>query len=187
KAREANMPLDNVERAIKKGAGETDGVRLENVIYEGFGPAGVAIMLDALTDNRNRTVSEIRKIFETRGGTLGGSNSVNWLFERKGLITLPAGKTSEDEMIAVAIEVSADDATLSDDIFEITCPPEQLVHIKKDLITKGFTPKTAEISFIPKNYVTLSGETAKKVLELVESLEDHDDVQNVYANFDIQN
>lgn len=186
KAREVNMPADNVERAIKKGAGELEGVRLENAIFEGYGQHGIAIMVEALTDNRNRTTPEIRKIFESRGGSLGSANSVSWMFERKGLITIPAANVNEDDLIALALDIGADDAVQSGDVFEVTCPPEQLGKVKKALTDKGYKLQTADATLIPKNYITLSGEAAQKIMNLMELLEDHDDVQNVYANFDIK-
>jgi len=185
KARSVNMPAENVDRAIKKGAGELEGVRLESTIFEGYGPNGVAIMVEVLTDNRNRTTPEIRKIFDARGGSLGSANSVSWMFERKGLITIPAAKASEDEIIGVALDVGADDASLAGDIFEIISSPDQMENIKKSLIAKGFTPQSAEITFIPKNYISLNKDAGQKIMGLLEALEDQDDVQNVYANFDI--
>ncbi|MFH1227675.1 MAG: YebC/PmpR family DNA-binding transcriptional regulator [Planctomycetota bacterium] len=185
KARSVNMPAENVERAIKKGAGELEGVRLESSMFEGYGPKGVAIMVEVLTDNRNRTTPEIRKIFDGRGGSLGGANSVSWMFERKGLLTIPAAKINEDEIITIALEVGADDASLSGDIFEIICAPDQMENIKKSLAAKGFTPQTSEVTYIPKNYISLDKDSGQKILALMEALEDQEDVQNVYANFDI--
>jgi YebC/PmpR family DNA-binding regulatory protein len=186
KAREVNMPADNVERAIKKGAGELEGVRLEDAIFEGYGQHGIAIMVEALTDNRNRTTPEIRKIFESRGGSLSSANSVSWMFERKGLITIPAANVNEDDLIALALDIGADDAVQAGDVFEVTCPPDQLAKVKKALTDKGYKLQTADATLIPKNYITLSGEAAQKIMTLMELLEDHEDVQNVYANFDIK-
>ncbi len=184
KAREVNMPKDNVEKAIKKGTGELAGVNLINITYEGYGPKGVAIMVETLTDNRIRTISEIRKIFETKGGNLGSTNCVSWIFERKGFFAIE-NKMPEDELLNLAIEAGADDASLVGDVFEITCGPKDFEKVKAALKEKKLTPKTAEITLVPKNYITLNAEDGRRVLELTEALEDNDDVQNVYANFDI--
>lgn len=187
KAREVNMPRDNVDRAIKKGAGgDQEGSKLESVMYEGFGKAGVAVMAEALTDNRNRTVSEIRKIYETKGGRLGEVNSVKRMFERKGFFVIPKGSNQEDAVLTAALEAGASDAELIDDIFEITCDPKDFDSVRKALKAKGFELKTSEIVYQPVNYVPVNDrEDGRKLVELVEALEDHDDVQNVYANFDI--
>lgn len=185
KAREVNMPNDNIDRAIKKGSGELGGAQLESVMYEGYGPAGIAIMVEALTDNRNRTVSEIRKIFETRGGTLGESNSVRWMFDRKGFITIPKDNIKEDEVLTAALDVGADDAALAGEAYEITCGQQETEQIKQALIKKGFKPKSAEVIYLPKNYIGLSQSDSARIIALMDALEDHDDVQNVYANFDI--
>lgn len=186
RAREVNMPKDNVERAIKKGAGGTEGQILETVYYEGFGPAGIALMVEAITDNRNRAVSEIRKIIETRGGRLGDVNSVRRLFERKGVFNIPKGTLKEDEVLSIALEAGAADAELVDDIFEITCDPKDFAIVKKFLKGKGLELATSELSYIPKEYVPVKTKNdARKILDLIEAIEDHDDVQGVYANFDI--
>jgi YebC/PmpR family DNA-binding regulatory protein len=185
KAREVNMPRDNVDKAIKKGSGETDGIRFETSIYEGYGPGGVAFMVETLTDNRNRTVSEIRKIMESRGGSLGAANCVSWLFERKGLFLVPATAASEDAMINLGLELGADDVQLAGDVYEITCTPTLIEKIKASLIEKGITLKSAEITSIPKNYISVDATMGKRLLDLTELLEDHDDVQNIYANFDL--
>ncbi|MEK7449540.1 MAG: YebC/PmpR family DNA-binding transcriptional regulator [Planctomycetota bacterium] len=184
KAREMNMPKENVDKAIKKGTGELEGSQIESVIYEGFGPGGAAIMVETLTDNRNRTIPEIRRIFEMRGGNLGATNSVNWMFERKGFFTI-AGNLPEDELLSAALEAGAADAELAGDVFEITCSPKDFEKVKTALIAKKLTPKTAEITFVPKNYVAVNQKDGQRLMELTEALEDHDDVQNVYANFDI--
>jgi len=185
KARAVNMPSDNVDRAIKKGAGELDGVILETVVYEGYGPGGAAIMAEALSDNRNRTSSEIRKVFELHNGKMGGSNSVNWFFERKGVITIIADKTQEDAILSTALDAGAEDVTSEEDTFEITTDPKDIEKVKTALKQKGFTHKTADITLVPKNYVTLNKHDGEKIIRLMEALEDHDDVQNVYSNFDI--
>ncbi|MFH1230548.1 MAG: YebC/PmpR family DNA-binding transcriptional regulator [Planctomycetota bacterium] len=185
KARAVNMPNDNVDRAIKKGAGELEGVNLETVVYEGYGPGGAAIMAEVLTDNRNRTSSEIRKAFELHNGKLGASNSVNWFFERKGVITIPADKTKEDAIMTTALDAGAEDVTFEGDTFEITTDSRDIEKVKTALKQKGFTHKTADITLVPKNYVTLSKHDGDKIIKLMEALEDHEDVQNVYSNFDI--
>lgn len=185
-AREVNMPKDNVERAIKKGAGGGEGVQLESTFYEGFGPAGVAIMLEAITDNRNRTVSEIRKIFETRNGRLGEVNSVRYLFERKGLFTVSASAYKEDEILNAALESGAGDAELAGDVFEITCDPKDFIAVKKKLTDKGIKLKSAELTYVAKDYIPINDkEEARKILDMMDALEDHEDVQTVYTNFDI--
>lgn len=185
KAREVNMPRETVDKAIKKGAGETEGVNFEKVFYEGYGPGGVAFMIEALTDNRNRTVSEIRKIIETKSGNLGNANCVSWLFENKGFLTIPAEVASEDAMIELGLEVGADNVELAGDVYEITCDPKDFDKVKKALAEKKINSKTAEITQIPKTYITVDEATGRKLLELISALEDHDDVQNVYANFDL--
>jgi YebC/PmpR family DNA-binding regulatory protein len=186
RAREVNMPKDNVERAIKKGLGGTEGLQLETVFYEGFGPAGIALMVEAITDNRNRAVSEIRKIFDTRGGRLGEVNSVRRLFVHKGFFNIPAGSLKEDEVLNIALEAGADDAELVGNVFEITCDPKDFATVKKFLKAKGLELTSSEITYVPKEYVPISHKNeGRKILDLMENLEDHDDVQNVYANFDI--
>jgi YebC/PmpR family DNA-binding regulatory protein len=185
KARAVNMPNDNVDRAIKKGAGELDGVKLETVIYEGYGPGGAAIMAEALTDNRNRTSSEIRKIFELHNGKMGANNSVNWFFERKGVITIIADKSKEDTILSTALDAGAEDVTSEEDTFEVITDSKDMEKVKTALKQKGFAHKTAEISLVPKNYVTLNKHDGEKIIKLMESLEDQEDVQNVYSNFDI--
>lgn len=186
KAREVNMPKENVERAIKKASGDSEASKLENVMYEGFGPAGVALMAEAITDNRNRTVSEIRKVFETNGGRLGEVNSVRRFFDRKGFFTIPQGSHKEDDILNAALEAGADDAELVDEVFEISCDPKNFESVKKSLKEKNLELKTNELTFVPNNYIPVSDkESGAKILKLMETLEDHDDVQSVYANFDI--
>lgn len=185
KAREVNMPRETVDKAIKKGAGETEGVSFEKVFYEGYGPGGVAFMIETLTDNRNRTVPEIRKIVETHSGNLGNANCVSWLFENKGFFTIPVEVASEDAMIELGLEVGADNVELAGDVYEITCDPKDFDKVKKALAEKKINPKTAEITQIPKTYITVDEATGRKLLELISALEDQEDVQNVYANFDL--
>jgi len=185
KAREANMPKENIERAIKKGTGELEGEQLEEVTYEGYGPGGVAFLVEVLTDNRNRTASEIRKIFERKGGSLASQGSVSWMFNTKGLFLVDASKVDEDTLYEVAIEVGAEDVKLDETTFEVTCAPQDFDKVRKALEEKNIPLESAEISQLPQNYVDVTGETARKVLELMEALEEHDDVQNIYANFNI--
>jgi len=186
RAKEVNMPKDNVERAVKKGLGGTEGLQLETVYYEGFGPAGIALMVEAITDNRNRAVSEIRKIFDTRGGRLGDVNSVRRLFDRKGFFTIPAGSLKEDEVLNIALEAGADDAELVGSVYEITCDPKDFGSVKKFLKDKKLELATSELTYVPKEYIPISNKNeSRKIIDLMEALEDHDDVQNVFANFDI--
>lgn len=185
-AREANMPQDNIKKAIQRGTGELPGVNYEEVIYEGYGPAGVAVMLEATTDNRNRTTAELRKIFSQNGGNLGENGCVAWMFSMKGYISIDKTKVTEDEIIAVALEAGADDVrTEDDDVFEVMTSPENFEKVKTALESKKIPIETAEVSYQPATYIKLHGEDAKKMLKLMESLEDHEDTKNVYANFDI--
>ena len=184
-ARQRSMPKDNIDRAIKKGTGELEGITLEELSYEGYGPGGVAIILDTLTDNRNRLVSELRFIFSRNGGNLGESGSVGWMFKKHGVITIEKEASDEDKLIEVALDAGADDVSSDADTFQVTTPPEKL-HVVRDAIEKaGIAIGTAELTRIPENTVAVSGHTAEQVLELLEALEDHDDIQSVSANFDI--
>ena len=186
KAKKASMPNDNIDRAIKKGTGEGgDAAHFDEVIYEGYGPEGVAVMCEILTDNRNRTASEIRKIFEVHGGNLGSTNCVAWMFERKGLFLVPAANVDEERLFEVALEAGADDVKRSGDNFEVTCAPEVFGEVQETFENEKIPTDLAEISQIPANTVDLDAESGRKVLKLMESLEDHDDVQNVTANFNI--
>ncbi|MDI6733256.1 MAG: YebC/PmpR family DNA-binding transcriptional regulator [Planctomycetota bacterium] len=185
KARSVNMPNDNIERAIKKGAGELGTAKMETVVYEGYGPGGAAVMVETLTDNRNRTASEIRKIFELNNSKLGEANSVNWFFERKGVIHIPAESVNEDLLLGEALDSGAEDVRLEDDVFEVITDPKDTEKVKDTLKQKGFNYKIVEITFIPKTYITLNKTEGGKIIKLMEILEDNDDVQNVYSNFDI--
>jgi YebC/PmpR family DNA-binding regulatory protein len=184
-ARAASMPKDNIERAIKKGTGELDGGNVEEVIYEGYGPGGVAIMCDIMTDNRNRTASEVRKLFEVHGGKLGGANSVAYLFQRKGMFVLPASAASEDALLEIVLEAGAEDVRREDDRFVVLCDPDAYSAVSEALAAAGLAPETKQVTRIPTNTVDLDGDMARKVLKLMEALDDHDDVQNVSANFNI--
>lgn len=184
-ARAVSMPKENIERAVKKGTGELAGARVEEVLYEGYGPGGVAVMCDILTDNRNRTAPEIRKLFEVHGGKLGSSNCVAYLFERKGLFVIDAAGTDEEMLMELVLEAEGDDVRGEDDKFHITCEPETYSEIGAALESAGVTVEIKEITRIPTNTVDLDIETSRKVLKLMEQLDDHDDVQNVSANFNI--
>ncbi len=186
KAKAANMPKDTIEKAIKKGTGEGGAVNFEEVVYEGYGPSGVAIMVDALTDNRNRTAPEIKRLFEKHGGAMGGTGCVNWIFRKKGLITVSTSKMDEDTLMEIALAAGAEDMQTAGDVYEITCDPTAYDKLKEALKAKNIDTEVAEISMVPQNTVPINdAETAKKVIAMMEAMEDHDDVQNVYANFDI--
>jgi YebC/PmpR family DNA-binding regulatory protein len=185
KARKNSMPKENIDRAIKKGTGEGSLEQYEEVVYEGYGPEGVAILCDILTENRNRTASEIRKIFEVHGGNLGSSNCVAWMFDRKGLFVIPASAIDEDALMELAIEAGADDVKAAGETFEVTSAPEMFQQVSEALESRGIATEVAEISRIPANTVELGAESGRKVLKLVEALEDQDDVQSVTANYNI--
>lgn len=185
KAKDANMPKDSIEKTIKRGTGNLEGANFEEVLYEGYGNNGVAIMCEVLTDNRNRTAGELRHIFDKKGGSLGATGCVGWMFKKKGLFTVEASGVEEDTLLEIALQAGADDVELDNDIFEITCSVEAYAAVKKALQEREINIKGSELSQVPDNYVTLDEAGSRKILELMESLEDHDDVQNVYANFDI--
>ncbi len=185
KARKASMPKDNIERAIKKGCGDAGGENYEEVVYEGYGPDGVAVLCDILTENRNRTAGEIRKIFEVNGGNLGSTNCVAWMFERKGLFVIPATNVKEEQLFEIALEVGADDMQRSGDMFEVTCPIEMFQEVADAFEAAQIPTDVAELSRIPANTVDLDEDGGRKVLKLVEALEDQDDVQSVTANYNI--
>jgi YebC/PmpR family DNA-binding regulatory protein len=186
KAKAANMPKDTIEKAIKKGTGEVGAVNFEEVLYEGYGPAGVAIMVEALTDNRNRTGPEIKRMFERHSGSLGTSGCVNWIFSKKGLITVSTENSDEDELLEIALGAGADDMENMGEVFEITCDTTAYEKLKETLKEKEIATEVAEISMVPQNTVPVNDPAdAKKIVSLMESFEDHDDVQNTYANFDI--
>jgi YebC/PmpR family DNA-binding regulatory protein len=185
-AKMENMPKDNIQRAIRKGTGEGGGAALEEVIYEGYGPEGVALMVESLTDNKNRTVSDVRHLFTKHGGSLGEPGCVAWMFDKKGVIVFDRGTVKEDELLEAALECGAEDLQSSESQFEVLTDPASFVEIKEALEARGFQPILAELQLRPKTTVPLMEESrAQKVLKLVESLEDHDDVSNVFANFDI--
>jgi YebC/PmpR family DNA-binding regulatory protein len=185
KARQVSMPKDNIERAVKRGTGEMEGLVFEEITYEGYGPGGVAILVDVLTDNRNRTNGELRKIFERSGGKLGGAGCVGYLFERKGLFSVNASAFDEDTLMTIALDAGADDLKRAGSTFEITCDPVIFNKVQEILQKNGITPEMAEISQVPKVPVDVDPDTGPKVLRLMEALDDHDDVQNVYSNVNI--
>jgi len=185
KARQVSMPKDNIERAVKRGTGEMEGLTFEEILYEGYGPGGVAIMVEVLTDNRNRTASEIRKIFERSGGKMGSAGCVAYLFDRKGTFSIEASTTDEDTLMGVALDAGADDLKRSGSTFDITCDPSVFAQVQEALQKNGLATVVAEISQVPKAPVDVDAETGRKVLRLMEALDDHDDAQNVYSNVNI--
>ena len=188
KAKAGNMPKDTIEKAIKKATGEQGGAGFVKVIYEGYGPSGVAVMVEVLTDNHNRTAPEIKRIFERHGSSLGTSGCVNWMFSKKGLITVNTANINEDELLEIALNAGADDMQNTGGVFEITCDLSVYEKLRKTLKDKGIATEVAEISMVPQSTVTISDErTARKIIALMEELEDHEDVQNTYSNFDIPN
>ena len=186
KAKAANMPKDTIEKAIKKGTGELEGANFEEVLYEGYGPNGVAVMVEALTDNRNRTGPEIKRVFEKHGGSLGTSGCVNWMFTKKGLITVNTENADEEQLLEIALNAGADDMQNTGEVFEITCDPGVYEELKTTLQEKEIAIEVAEISMVPQSTIDITDDhTAKRIISLMEAFEDHDDVQNTYANFDI--
>jgi YebC/PmpR family DNA-binding regulatory protein len=184
-AKAGNMPKDTIDRAVKKGTGELEGVNYEEILYEGYGPGGVAVLCDILTDNRNRTAPEVRKLFEISGGKLGGAGSVAWMFDRKGLLVIPADQTTEEALMDLALEAGADDVQHVGETFEITCSPDVYSGICDAIEKAGLKPELSEIARIPKDTVELDADTGRTVLKLMELLDDHDDVQKVASNFNI--
>jgi YebC/PmpR family DNA-binding regulatory protein len=187
KARSYSMPKDNIERAIAKGAGEgTDGASFETVVYEGYGPEGVAVIVEALTDNRNRTASEVRHMFSKHGGNLGATGAVAWQFERRGVVLVAADDVDEDELVLAAADAGAEDVERDGETFVVSSSPDELTAVRQALETAGYTLESVGLSMVPKTTVAIADEsTARKVLRLVEGLGEADDVQDVYANFDI--
>jgi YebC/PmpR family DNA-binding regulatory protein len=184
-AKEANMPADNITRAVKKGTGELEGVQVEEVAYEGYGPGGVAVIVETVTDNKNRTLPEIRHIFTKYGGNMAAANAVAWMFEKKGYIIVEGSSMPEEQLLELVLEAGAEDLRQDGDSFEIFTAPENLEPVKEALKARGVTITASEVAMTPKNTVRAEGHAARKVLNLVEALEEHDDVQHVWANFDI--
>jgi YebC/PmpR family DNA-binding regulatory protein len=184
-AREMNMPNDNIERAIKRGTGQLTGVNYEEINYEGYGPGGVAIMLDIITDNRNRTAGDMRHIFSKYGGNLGENGCVAWLFEKKGLLIVNGEAVDEEELMILAIDGGAEDFKVEDDTYEIITEPRALEEVEKYLEAQEIPIESADITMLPSNSVMVDGEDAIRLMKLLDALEDNDDVQKVYANFEI--
>ncbi|MBN1277991.1 MAG: YebC/PmpR family DNA-binding transcriptional regulator [Deltaproteobacteria bacterium] len=184
-AKAENMPKDNIERAIKKGTGELEGTSYEEANYEGYGPGGVAVLVDCLTDNKNRTVAEIKHLFERHGGNLGEPGCVSWIFEKKGLIVIEKDNVDEDQLMDLALEAGADDIREDEGEFEVITEPSAFDSVKRAIDEKGIACSLAENGMVPKNTVKLEGKKAQQMLNLMEALEDNDDISHVYANFDI--
>lgn len=186
RARSFHVPQDNIERAIKRAAGEGENINYEHVFYEGYGPGGVAYLVEVMTDNRNRTAAEIRNIFSSAGGSLAESGSVSWLFERKGVIVVNINSPDEEEkLLEIALEEGAEDVVTRENEVEIITPSENFRRIREALIEKNFSLASAELTMVPQRTVRVEGSEARKVLNLLDALEEHDDVQEVYSNFDI--
>jgi len=185
KAKEANMPSDNVKMAIKRGTGELPGVVYEAVMYEAYGPGGVAILIDSLTDNKNRTTAELRNLMSKRAGNMAGAGSVSWMFTQKGYITIAKDQIKEDELMNIVLDAGAEDMKHEENVYEIFTSIQDLEKVKAALTEKGIKWEDAELTMLPSSTVKVTGNEARQVLALVESLEEHDDVQQVYANFDI--
>jgi YebC/PmpR family DNA-binding regulatory protein len=187
KAKEVNMPNDNIKRAVMKGTGELPGVSYEEAVYEGYGPSGAAVLIEVLTDNKNRTTPEIRHIMSKNGGNLGEAGCVSWMFEKKGYILVEKTKVDEDTVMSAALDAGAEDMKNDpkEDNYEIITAPENLGKVKTSIETSGISVSLAEITMLPKNYATLDERQAEQMMRLIEALEDHEDVQNVYTNFDV--
>lgn len=186
KARENNIPKDNIQRAIQKGQGALDGSNYEEIVYEGYGPGGTAVLLEVMTDNRNRTVADIRHLFSKNGGNLGESGCVSWMFKKKGLITVDKETgIDEEELMMLALDAGAEDMSTEENQFEITMTPEEFPQVLQALENRNIVTSMAQVTMIPETTINLTGDDAAKMLKLMEALEDHDDVQEVYSNFDI--
>ena len=185
-AKAANMPSENIKRAIRRGTGEEEGVQYEEVTYEGYGPGGVAVLVQTLTDNKNRTVGEIRHTFTKFGGNLGEANSVGWMFEKRGVITVDKQKTSEESLMSAVLDAGADDMKDDGSAWEIVSPTDKHPAVVDAVKGLGIEPDTAEIAMVPQNYIKLEGRPAQQMLKLMEALEDHDDTQHVWSNFDVE-
>jgi YebC/PmpR family DNA-binding regulatory protein len=184
-ARAQSMPGENIDRAIKKGTGELEGVTYEEVQYEGYGPGGAAIIAQVLTDNKNRTVSEIRRLFTKHGGNMGETGCVSWMFEKKGLITVEKSQVTEDRLMDIVLDAGAEDVRDEDEVFEVVTPPEEFASVKDRLDQEKIVVASAQVTLIPKSTVEVDAKNVEQILKLTEELEDHDDVQNVSANFNI--
>jgi YebC/PmpR family DNA-binding regulatory protein len=183
-AKAQNMPADNITRAIKKATGEQEGVNYIELTYEGYGPSGVAVLVECLTDNKNRTVAEVRHLFSKYGGSLGENGSVAWMFERKGIITMPTQGKSEDDIFEIISEAGADDLNTEEEFYEVVTTVESFEPVRRQLVSLGLEIENASLQWIAKNTTPVNGEASEKVMKLIDMLEDSDDVQNVYANAD---
>jgi YebC/PmpR family DNA-binding regulatory protein len=184
-ARDENMPKDTIERAIKKGTGELGGGSLEELVYEGYGPGGAALLCTILTDNRNRTVPEIRRIFDNHGGHIGAANSVAWMFKKRGVFLIAADKTDEDTLTTIALDTGADDVRSLGEVFELSCDPAVFGAVGKALETANIKPESAEVTMVASSNVTLEGHDAERMMKLIDELEGHDDTQSVVSNFEL--
>ncbi len=184
-AKAVNMPAENIKRAIRRGTGEEPGVQYEEITYEGYGPGGVALIIEAMTDNKNRTVGEIRHLLTKYGGDLGQSNSVSWMFEKKGYIVIEKSKASEDALLSAALDAGADDLRDDGDNWEVVSAPESFPAVKEAVEKLGIETVSAQVAMLPKNYVSLEGKAAQSMLKLLDLIEDHDDVQHVWSNMDV--
>jgi YebC/PmpR family DNA-binding regulatory protein len=184
-AKGQNMPNDTIDRAIKRGTGELEGAQYEEITYEGYGLGGVAVMVETMTDNRNRTVAELRHLFSKNGGNLGEAGSVAWIFDKKGLFVIPKSAKAEDELLEIVLEAGADDLKDEGEVFEVITAPENFDAVSEALKASGVETQVAEVTMIPQNSIRLEGADAKSMLKLYDAIDDHDDVQKVYANFDI--
>jgi YebC/PmpR family DNA-binding regulatory protein len=185
-AKAVNMPSDNIKRAIRRGTGEEEGVNYEEVMYEGYGPGGVAVMVDTITDNRNRTVSEIRHIFGKYGGNLGEANSVGWMFDKKGIVAVDKSKAQEDALMSAALDAGADDMKDEGDVWEVISSPEMHAAVLEAIKALGIEPDRSEIGMVPQNYVTIEGKALSQMMKLMEALDESDDTRNVWSNADFE-
>ena len=184
-AKNENMPNDNIERAILRGTGQLEGEQLEEVMFEGYGPGGVGLLVSVVTSNRNRTVGELRHMLSKNGGNMAVTGAVGWMFQRKGDIIVPKTAADEDKMMGIVLDAGAEDLRDDGSAWEVTTPPEAFEKVRDALAAAGIKPDTAEVSWVPQNYVKLAGQQAQQMIRLVETLEEYDDVQHVYANFDV--
>ena len=185
-AKSNNMPRENIERAIRRGTGEEPGVTYDEVTYEGYGPGGVALMIETLTDNKNRTVGEIRHLLGKHAGNLAAENSVAWMFTRKGQVVVEKGRVDEERLLSATLDAGADDMNDDESGWEIVCPPERFEAVRDAVKALGIEPASAAVAMVPQNYVKLVGKEAQQMLRLMEAIEEHDDVQHVWANFDVE-
>lgn len=185
RAKESSMPADNIDRAIKKGTGQLEGITYEDITLEGYGPGGVAIYVEGVSDNRNRTTAEVRTIFTKKGGNMAGAGSVAWMFEKKGYIVVSKATIDEDKLMGIALDAGAEDFVVEDENYAVKTSIQDFFKVKKAIDDAGIKTEDAEITLLPKSTVKLAGDDAKKVLDLVDAIEEHEDIQHVYANFDI--